>query len=95
MDLRRRVVASAPTSTAALHIVANSDLIVAVPEDICGPMLRTFGLVTRQLPFELLPVPLYLAWHQRYDNDMAHAWLRSRVEAACTAVGREQATASM
>ncbi|WP_307518250.1 hypothetical protein [Streptomyces umbrinus] len=24
-------------------------------------------------------MPVTLAWHQRYDNDQAHAWLRAQV----------------
>ncbi|MBW8802212.1 MAG: LysR family transcriptional regulator, partial [Streptomyces sp.] len=27
-------------------------------------------------PLPLPDVPLYLLWHQRYDNDRAHTWLR-------------------
>ncbi|MDX3588731.1 LysR family transcriptional regulator [Streptomyces europaeiscabiei] len=77
--LRRRVVASAPTSTAALHIVSQSELLVVVPEQICRPTLDACGLRTSTPPFGLAPVPVILAWHQRYDNDKAHAWLRAQV----------------
>ncbi|WP_443054326.1 hypothetical protein [Streptomyces sp. IBSBF 2435] len=31
-------------------------------------------------------VPLYLTWHQRYDNDRAHRWLRGQVREAIAAV---------
>jgi len=75
----RRVVASAPTSTAALYFAAHSDLVVAVPEIMCRPTLQSLGLVTRKLPFTTPTVTLFLAWHQRYDNDKAHRWLRQRV----------------
>lgn len=75
----RRVVASAPTSTAALFFAARSDLVVAVPEIMCRPTLQALGLATRTLPFTTPTVTLYLAWHQRYDNDKAHSWLRQRV----------------
>ncbi|MUN38621.1 LysR family transcriptional regulator [Actinomadura litoris] len=80
--LRRRVVASVPTSTAALYLVARSELVVAVPERMCRPTLRVLGLRTRPLPFDLPPVPIVLAWHQRYDNDRAHAWLRASIREA-------------
>jgi DNA-binding transcriptional LysR family regulator len=90
LGLQRRVVASAPTSTAALYIVSRSELLVAVPERICRPTLESFGLCTRPLPFDLEPVPLFLAWHQRYDNDKAHRWLRSRVRDAFTEVYGQQ-----
>ncbi|WP_067450847.1 LysR family transcriptional regulator [Actinomadura macra] len=82
LGLRRRVIASAPTSTGALYLVARSELLVAVPEHVCGPTLQVLGLRTLPLPFDLPPVPLFLAWHQRYDNDRAHAWLRDRIRDA-------------
>lgn len=79
LGLRRRVVASVPTSTAALYLVAQSEFMVAVPEHMCSPTLTKLGLRTRTLPFDLPPVPIVLAWHQRYDNDRPHMWLRARI----------------
>ncbi|WP_221351983.1 LysR family transcriptional regulator [Streptomyces beigongshangae] len=79
LGLWRRVVASVPTSAAALHIASRSELLVVVSEQICRPMLDAHGLRTATPPFALAPVPVTLAWHQRYDNDKAHAWLRARV----------------
>lgn len=82
LGMQRRVVASVPTSTAALYFISRSELMVAVPEHMCQSTLRALGLCTRPLPFDLPPVPLVLAWHHRYDNDKAHAWLRSQVREA-------------
>lgn len=78
----RRVVASAPTSTAALYFVSHSDLVVAVPQHMCHATIDSLGLRTKPLPLDVPAVPLYLAWHQRYDNDKAHAWMRGVVRAA-------------
>lgn len=80
--LQRRVVASAPTSTSALHLAAGSDMLVAVPRLACRPTLDSLGLTTRPLPFAVPPVPVIVSWHQRYHSDKAHAWLRARVRAA-------------
>ncbi|MCA2218918.1 LysR family transcriptional regulator [Jidongwangia harbinensis] len=85
--LRRRVVASAPTSTTGLSVVAGSDLLVAVPGLVCRPMLDRLGLVTRPLPFAVPPVPVIVSWHQRYHSDKAHAWLRTCVREAFGATG--------
>jgi DNA-binding transcriptional LysR family regulator len=82
VGLERRVVAAAPTSTAALHLVRRSDLVVAAPERVCRPMVEALGLRTRPMPVELPAVPIILAWHQRYDNDRAHRWLRGQVRSA-------------
>jgi len=82
LGLQRTVVASAPTSTAALHMVHGSDLLVAVPAAMCRPTLETLGLTVLPLPLDLPPVPVVLSWHQRYDGDPAHTWLRAQVRAA-------------
>lgn len=84
--LRRRVVAAAPTSTSALHLVAHSDLIAVIPHAMCRATITTLGLRTLAVPLELTPVPIVLAWHQRYENDRAHAWLRAQLRTALEAV---------
>lgn len=81
-DVRRTVVASLPTSSAALHAVRGSDLLVTVPEGLCRPTVRKLELLVLPLPMDLPPIPMVLAWHKRYDQDLGHAWLRKHVRAA-------------
>lgn len=88
--LQRRVVAAAPTSTVAMQIVAGSDVVVAVPERMCRVTMDTLGLRALPIPLELPLVPIVLAWHQRYESDRAHTWLRSRVTAALAAAGGDR-----
>jgi DNA-binding transcriptional LysR family regulator len=80
--LNRRVVAAAPTAIAALQIVQATDAVTAVPLDACRNALEALGLRTIGLPFPMPPVPVISAWHQRYDTDPAHAWLRDQVRQA-------------
>lgn len=82
---QRHVAATVPTTAAALHIVANSDLITAVPQHICATALASHGLRTLPLPFDLTPVPIVIAWHRRYDRDHTHTWLRRQVNNAVAA----------
>jgi DNA-binding transcriptional LysR family regulator len=77
--LRRHVIAAAATSSAALHFAARSDVVVAVAERMCQPMIRAIGLRTRPIPLTLKPIPIVMAWHQRYDGDPGHVWLRQQV----------------
>ncbi|MDN3059138.1 LysR family transcriptional regulator [Streptomyces sp. SRF1] len=77
--LRRRVIASLPTSAAALEVVSRSDAAVIVAERVCRPASARLGLVVRRLPVELPPAPMVVTWHHRYDGDPAHAWLRGQV----------------
>ncbi|MFJ4654624.1 LysR family transcriptional regulator [Nocardia sp. NPDC088792] len=78
----RDVVAAVPTSTSALHFVRHSDLLVVVPESMSRPIIEDLDLLVRPLPLDLAPVPVIMAWHQRYDGDHAHAWLRVQAAAA-------------
>jgi DNA-binding transcriptional LysR family regulator len=80
--LARRVVASLPTSSAALDLIAQTDLVTAVAEQVCRPALTRLGLLARLFPFPVPPVPVVLTWHHRNDTDPAHAWLRDQVRQA-------------
>lgn len=72
----RRVIASAPTTATALQLARDTDLVVTLPEAATRSIRRQFGLTTLPLPLESPEVALYLLWHQRHDDDPAHAWLR-------------------
>jgi DNA-binding transcriptional LysR family regulator len=84
--LSRRVVAALPTSSAALDLVARSDLVTTVAEQVCRPFLTRLGLVARSLPFPVPAVPVIVTWHHRNDTDPAHAWLRAQLRHALRAI---------
>ncbi|MFI9329326.1 LysR family transcriptional regulator [Kitasatospora sp. NPDC052868] len=84
LGLTRRVVATAPTEAAALEFARDSDLLVGVPEATTRRAVTDLGLAVLPLPLELPPAPVYLSWHQRYDTDPAHAWLRGQARTALT-----------
>lgn len=85
--LERRVVATTPTTTSALSVVRLGECVVAVPERMCAGMIDALGLVTVPLPMPVPPAPLVGSWHQRYENDKAHRWLRERVREALRDLG--------
>ena len=76
MGLRRRVVASAPTSAAALHLVKECNLVAVVAARACGGLARSMGLVIRPLPISTTPIKIVQSWHAALDADAAHQWLR-------------------
>ncbi|GAB2587323.1 LysR family transcriptional regulator [Paractinoplanes abujensis] len=83
--LHRHVRAAVATAATALHIVATGDAVVTVPEASCRPLTDAFGLSVDEFPAPLPHPPIISVWHQRYDTDPAHAWLRAQVRAAVTA----------
>ncbi|MEW2162988.1 LysR family transcriptional regulator [Streptomyces sp. NPDC007084] len=82
LGLERGVVAAAPTAATALRLACDTDLVVTVPEASTRAARLHLGLTALPMPVELPPIPLYLAWHQRHDNDRAHTWLREQAETA-------------
>jgi len=76
----RRVVAAVPTASAAIQLACRSDLLVTVPALVSRALLGGSGLRALPLPVAMPAVPLYLTWHQRYDSDRAHAWLRGQAD---------------
>ncbi|MDH6623815.1 DNA-binding transcriptional LysR family regulator [Streptomyces sp. LBL] len=74
--LERRVVAVGPTVAFALQLAPETDLVLTLPDAVTRAARDKLGLVTLVLPLQFPAIPLYLLWHQRYDDDRAHVWLR-------------------
>jgi DNA-binding transcriptional LysR family regulator len=80
--LRRRVVAAVATLSTALQIAARSDVLVTCTAVLGRPLIEAFGLIALPLPVESPAATIHCSWHQRYDSDPAHAWLREQVRAS-------------
>lgn len=80
--LQRRVLASVGTAASAMVIISRSDAVLTAPQAAWQPLIDTFGLRTEPLPIPVPSPPLICSWHQRYDTDAAHAWLRAQVRTA-------------
>ena len=74
--LQRRVIASLPTTAAALEVVSRGTAVALVPGAACRASAAVFGLTVRAVPLALAPSKVVMAWHRRHDSDLAHAWLR-------------------
>lgn len=78
----RRVAASVTSFPSAASLVASSDLLGALPEEVvytCAP-----GLHVSPPPFRVPELPMLLLWHPRQNADPRHQFLRERVAAAVT-----------
>lgn len=78
--LKRRVVLETPHFASAPIIVAQSDLIVTIPE----PLARYFCSVSAavrlvDLPFAAPRIPLKQFWHRKYHHDARSRWLRTLI----------------
>lgn len=92
--LKRKVVLTTPHFASAPMIVAQSDLIVTVPE----PLARYFSSVSARLrvvglPFDPPRIELKQIWHRKFHHDERNRWLRAMiVELFQRSGGRRRAT---
>ncbi|MER7759820.1 LysR family transcriptional regulator [Streptomyces sp. NPDC097619] len=84
LGLSRRVAAVVPSWSASLLLCRETDLVGLVPADSADHHRRTLGLHTFEIPLDLPPLTLAMAWHPRNDADPEHTWLRTRVRACWT-----------
>lgn len=78
--IRRRIVLTTPHFASAPMIVAQSDLIVTIPE----PLANYFSSVSAQLrvvglPFEAPSIELKQTWHRKFHHDERNRWLRALI----------------
>ncbi|MEV7525405.1 LysR family transcriptional regulator [Streptomyces sp. NPDC091371] len=79
LGLRRRVVAVLPSWSAAFLLCRETDLVCLMPADSAEYNREVLDLRTFEIPLELPPLLLGMAWHPRNDADPEHIWLRDRV----------------
>lgn len=56
-------------------------------DQLIGSVIRSMAMLYRthhsytikELPFSLPDIEFSIAWHQRYDNDLGHQWLREKL----------------
>ncbi|MFF0745424.1 LysR family transcriptional regulator [Streptomyces sp. NPDC004111] len=84
--LSRRVSAVLPGHLAAMALAAAGDVVCLVPTALPGeppsPLTDAahgLGLRLLEIPLQLPPVTIGMAWHPRHTADGAHHWLRGAV----------------
>jgi DNA-binding transcriptional LysR family regulator len=87
--LRRHVTRMVPFFLSALHLVAESDHVLTVPERVARATADRFGLRVLEPPVELAPYAIRQIWHPRHDADPGHGWLRSSLAIIARPGGRK------
>ncbi len=78
---KRQVTATLSSYMVCPHVVAASDLIATMPMSIARATANQLGLVLLEPPLKLPPLSVSLYWHERYQDDTGHAWLRQYIAA--------------
>ncbi len=83
----RKVALKVRYFTAAPLILAHSDLIMTGPRRLIEYFARLLPLARYAPPLKLPTYPEEAYWHERFDADPAHRWLRDLVERATATLG--------
>lgn len=78
----RRVALRVPHFLVAPLVVAGSDLILTCPRRTAQALARTLPLTLLEPPLSLPAFDVWAVWHERYQHDPAHAWLRAAIQTA-------------
>jgi DNA-binding transcriptional LysR family regulator len=78
----RKIAMIVPHFTTVCHLVAASDLIAVVPEQLARFYAATLPLRVFALPYQMPPFVTSMIWHERSQNDPGLEWLRRRLTEA-------------
>lgn len=78
--LTRRVGLRLPHFLAAPLAVAETDMILTLPERLANRATRWAPLEAWELPLPLQGFTIELVWHDRLQADPAHRWIRERAQ---------------
>lgn len=79
LGLRRRIALMLPQFLAAPFVVAQTDLVLTVPERVARAFAVSLPLAIVPPPLEVPGFSMAMVWHDRTHDDPAHRWLRERI----------------
>ncbi|BEU27907.1 LysR family transcriptional regulator [Paraburkholderia sp. 22B1P] len=77
--MKLRIGVDVPYLLAVPGLVANSDYIAVVPEELAALFSRLAAVDVFTLPVPLGDLTVQQFWHARYHNDAGHRWFRALV----------------
>lgn len=78
-QIRRSVVLELSHFMSLQTVIASSDLIATVPEDLAEFFAAHGNIQILPLPLKSPEVQVHQFWHQRLNKDAANVWLRGLV----------------
>jgi DNA-binding transcriptional LysR family regulator len=87
--VQRRIAFVSPHFTAALAVVAQTDLVTTLSRAFAQRFAEPLGLVLHEPPFEEVHLHLTLVWSHVRTNDPLNAWLRGAIREAAASAHRD------
>ncbi|MBO9650519.1 MAG: LysR family transcriptional regulator [Variovorax sp.] len=77
--VQRRFAVTVPGFAGLPAFLRGSPLLATAPARLGQGLLRDFASVVP--PVTCAPLPMYMIWHRRHQEDAAHRWMRAQLEA--------------
>lgn len=74
-----KIALECPYILAVPAIVAGTDYIATVPDELADLFLRLAEIETFELPFAMPDISVKQHWHARFNDDEGHRWFRAKV----------------
>lgn len=75
----RHITLTLPSFLGAGELVAGSEMVAVVPEQLARHIVKRYPCHGWPLPFALPDISIRQVWHQRLHHDPGHMWLRSLI----------------
>ena len=92
---QRNISVSVPNFSGVPAFLRGSELLASMPSLLAHDLMRDFAYAPIALPSRAratVDLPMFMVWHQRYQRDPKHRWIRSQMEAVVTHVTANSAT---
>lgn len=80
MDRTRMIGAALTSYVACSFVVGSSDLIATLPFSVADGFKKISGTTLLEVPLALPLFNVSVYWHERYQKDPAHAWVRQLID---------------
>ena len=75
--IEKKIVIRVSNFAGIASFIRGSELLAIVPEMLIKASLADFSQT--EFPFDAPELKVYSLWHQRYQNDAMHQWLRAEL----------------
>ena len=86
LGIARRVAYHVPCFTTIPAVVETSNIVGVLPRRIARQCSRWFAVEIHDVPEGIFRLPVYMVWHESFDDDEGHMWLRRMLHEVCDAL---------
>jgi len=75
----RRVVLQCEHYFAAASVIAQSDMLLTMPNSYVNLLIDKMAVCAAPLPFQVAAMPVHMYWHKQAEHDPANGWMREKL----------------